>query len=353
VKKINEQIKFQKDKAKQGNLIELIQKKKELELIKLRYSNEAIIAMCTNYIHLDEEKKRLANEKNLKRRELDQYCETFMSEFKDELNKQLERFGAGYRIMSSVLDYKGGQPKVDYKLEINRCEVPLRVTKNYVPSFKNTLSEGDKTTLAFAFFVCKLKKSPDLSERIIVVDDPITSLDFFRITQTVAELNRLAVTASQTFLFTHNEILAKKFYDVAMKNNHDFYELEIKTSCLRRLDIDSITSIDYFKNYSILDNYLNGSYDGEEISVARCLRPLLEGYLRVRFPKDFKSDKWLGDFIGIIRQSNNATLLALLTELEDINEYSKKFHHEDGIVALIDSNELRSFVSRTLGFLSI
>ncbi len=353
MKKINEQIKFQKDKAKQGNLIELIQKKKELELIKLRYSNEAIIAMCTNYIHLDEEKKRLANEKNLKRRELDQYCETFMSEFKDELNKQLERFGAGYRIMSSVLDYKGGQPKVDYKLEINRCEVPLRVTKNYVPSFKNTLSEGDKTTLAFAFFVCKLKKSPDLSERIIVVDDPITSLDFFRITQTVAELNRLAVTASQTFLFTHNEILAKKFYDVAMKNNHDFYELEIKTSCLRRLDIDSITSIDYFKNYSILDNYLNGSYDGEEISVARCLRPLLEGYLRVRFPKDFKSDKWLGDFIGIIRQSNNATLLALLTELEDINEYSKKFHHEDGIVALIDSNELRSFVSRTLGFLSI
>ncbi|WP_019420536.1 AAA family ATPase [Paenibacillus sp. OSY-SE] len=353
VKKINEQIKIQKENAKQGNLSVLTQKKKESELTKLRHNDETVIAMCINYKYLNEEKKRLANEKILKRKALDQYCDAFMSEFKDELNKQLERFGAGYRIMSSVLDYKGGQPKVDYKLEINRCEVPLRASKSYVPSFKNTLSEGDKTTLAFAFFVCKLKKSPDISEKIIVVDDPITSLDFFRITQTVAELNRLAVKARQTFLFTHNEILAKKFYDVAIKNNYDFYELEIKASCLRRLDIDSITSIDYFKNYSILDNYLNGSYDGEEISVARCVRPLLEGYLRVRFPKDFKSDKWLGDFIGIIRQSNNVTLSNLFTELDDLNEYSKRFHHEDGGVEPIDSNELRGFVSRTLNFLSI
>ncbi|MNM91217.1 hypothetical protein D3C81_1035110 [compost metagenome] len=253
--------------------------------------------------------------------------------------------------MSSSLDYKGGQPKVDYRLEINKCEVQLRVSKHDVPCFKNTLSEGDKTTLAFAFFVCKLKKLTDLENRIVVIDDPITSLDFFRITQTVSELNRLASAAGQIFLFTHNEMLAKKFYDVSSRQ--DFYELEIRNGCIRRLEIDSITSIDYFKNYSILESYLNGIYDGDDISVARCIRPLLEGYLRVRFPKYFKPNEWLGDFIKFIRNSDIDILKLLISELEDINEYSKKFHHEDGIVLSIDSNELRGFCSRTIDFLSL
>lgn len=349
INEINELIRTEKGTAGRGDIAELRMRKKNLELVKLRHYDNAIVGMCRNYNNLIKEKTRLTSEKTKKRQELDLYSETFMKDFKEDLNKQLERFGAGFRIMNSSLDYKGGQPKVDYRLEINRCEVPLRVSKIDVPCFKNTLSEGDKTTLAFAFFVCKLKSLSDLNDRIIVIDDPITSLDFFRITQTVSELNRLASTAGQTFLFTHNEMLAKKFYDVSLKQ--DFYELEINNGCIRRLEIDSITSIDYFKNYSILESYLNGAYDGDEISVARCIRPLLEGYLRVRYPKYFKANEWLGDFIKFIRNSDVASLKLLISELEDINEYSKKFHHEDGVALSIDSNELRSFSSRTIEFL--
>lgn len=45
------------------------------------------------------------------------------------------------------------------------------------PHFKNTLSESDRRSLAFAFFLSKLHNEPDLDQRIIVLDDPFSSFD--------------------------------------------------------------------------------------------------------------------------------------------------------------------------------
>ena len=39
------------------------------------------------------------------------------------------------------------------------------------------MSAGDRNTLALAFFFTNLDQSPDLAQKIIVIDDPITSLD--------------------------------------------------------------------------------------------------------------------------------------------------------------------------------
>ncbi len=91
-------------------------------------------------------------------------------------------------------------------------------------------------------------------------------------------------------------------------------------------------------------------------SVARRIRPLIEGNLRLRFPKAFKKNEWLGDFIKKIRDAAQSDALAALkpklTELEDINNYSKKYHHPGWATEAISGAQLSTYAKRALEFVS-
>jgi hypothetical protein len=91
------------------------------------------------------------------------------------------------------------------------------------------------------------------------------------------------------------------------------------------------------------------------LDVARSIRPFLEGLLRVRFPGHFQPNEWLGDFITKIRNADKSSGLqnatADLSELEAINDFSKKYHHDQNPRAdseCISGDELHGFVKRTL-----
>jgi hypothetical protein len=77
--------------------------------------------------------------------------------------------------------------------------------------------------------------------------------------------------------------------------------------------------------------------------------------LRAHFPGAFQPNEWLGEFINKIRgaDSNSGLRHAKddLSEFEAINDYSKKYHHDQNPNAdseIISSNELYGFVKRTL-----
>ncbi len=83
---------------------------------------------------------------------------------------------------------------------------------------KIILSDGEKTTLAFAYFLARLKlfyKKKDLKNLVVVIDDPISSLDEQRIYNTtclVAKINQELAREkllkneekAQVFVLTHN-----------------------------------------------------------------------------------------------------------------------------------------------------
>lgn len=80
-----------------------------------------------------------------------------------------------------------------------------------------------------------------------------------------------------------------------------------------------------------------------------------EGRLRALFPGQFQPNEWLGDFIAKIRNATDADGLshakADLEEIKAINEYSKKFHHDQNQNAdseYLSEDELHGFVRRTL-----
>lgn len=75
---------------------------------------------------------------------------------------------------------------------------------------RNTLSEGEKTALAFAYFVSKVNTEvKDKQKVIVVIDDPISSLDDNRLYQTSYLIHEEFVQYRQLFVLSHNLLFLK------------------------------------------------------------------------------------------------------------------------------------------------
>ena len=67
------------------------------------------------------------------------------------------------------------------------------------------LSEGEKTAIAFLYFLVQLKDQDfDLAEGVVVIDDPISSLDSGAVYQAFSFLKNSTQHAKQLFILTHN-----------------------------------------------------------------------------------------------------------------------------------------------------
>ena len=131
----------------------------------------------SSFVGIEALKQRRAENKN-----------TISSEHKacDTLNKQLQTFLGRNEITFEVAS-EGGYV-------VKRSGV---IAKN--------LSEGEKTAIAFVYFVVHLKdQNFDVANGIIVVDDPISSLDSNSLFQAFAFLKNAVKDAKQVFILTHN-----------------------------------------------------------------------------------------------------------------------------------------------------
>jgi wobble nucleotide-excising tRNase len=102
--------------------------------------------------------------------------------YEQTINQLLDDFHAGFRITGTKHDYLGGVAGSSYQILINNKPVDLGDSETPIdkPSFRNTLSAGDKSTLALAFFLAQLAQDPDKAKKIVIFDDPFNSQDSFR-----------------------------------------------------------------------------------------------------------------------------------------------------------------------------
>ena len=86
-----------------------------------------------------------------------------------------------------------------YSVLINTVSVLLASGNSPGPSFRNTLSAGDRNTLALASFFASLDRDPQRAQKIVVIDDPITSLDEHRSLITIQETRLLVAMVDQVY----------------------------------------------------------------------------------------------------------------------------------------------------------
>ena len=331
----------------------------QLEARKERFELE-IAKACQEYTDAVVKKASLEQRKEQVRQQLDQYCENIIRTYEQSINEYLDQFNVGFRITNTRHLYTGGTPSSQYRIEINNKALDLgdARTPAGTPCFKTALSSGDRSALALAFFLAVLKQDSDIGQEIVVFDDPFTSLDRFRRTSTQQLIQRFLDSAQQVLVLSHDAHFLKLLYD----------ECPSAASCAKTLqmskagsatviggwNIEAQVQSSYMKDYSVLSAFYR-ERSGDLRAVARTIRPFLEGLLRVRFPGYFQPNEWLGDFIAKIREADATSGLHHakidLTELEAINDYSKRYHHQQNVNADIEpisQDELHGYVKRTL-----
>ncbi|MGJ8657584.1 MAG: AAA family ATPase [Akkermansiaceae bacterium] len=345
-----------------SNTTESLKQEKQELLKQLRRSEAATIELLEQYAEKKAHGEDLASNKIEAKAELDTETSSLLTRFQTSINSYLSQFSAGFEIDSTREMHRGGSPSVHYQIKINDNLVNASSSNNTTPSFKTCLSSGDKNTLAFAFFLARLDASDDLADKVLVFDDPMTSLDANRRAATQAQILRLAGLTTQLIVFSHDAYFLREAWDQSSGQSST-------TLCLRRSgrsdsslhewNIESETAGEYYRNYYTLEDFLKGNTPNDPRNVARCIRPLLEANLRLRFPGQFRRDDWLGGFLGLVRDAPIGhplePLNGSLSELEQINEFSKHFHHDqnpDGYATHTTTDtELQGYVKRTISVL--
>ena len=353
-----------KEKTAGANVADVEARLSGLQNAKKRHDDPVVKKLCDANVKLREEKEALEAKKAKAKKDLGSYTKNILPKYENAINIHLTNFGAGFKICNAGTSYPGGKPSADYQLSINNTPVNLEDAKSAPtnPCFRNTLCAGDKSTLAFAFFIARLEDDPGLQDVVIVFDDPISSLDANRRQCTQQRICQLARKAQQVVVLSHDPQFLLSIWSDEKQSCVKTLQIARKgqESSLEQWDIEKETRDSYLRDYFSLDEYLQSGASTDLRTTARCIRPLLEANLRLRFPKSFKRDEWLGDFIKKIGESGPTDSLSQLkprvADLEDINNYSKKYHHDQNptgsdSVAVSDA-ELQAYAKRALVFVS-
>ena len=353
--------------SSQPNIAQLEFVLKRLSAIKKR--GEATVArLCTTLPTAIQLVDSLNEQKVNKQQQLDTYSETIFANYATKINQHLQSFASYLEIRNLDSGYVGSskEPMIKYALHINGNEIKLEDSPLY-PTFKYSLSEGDKSALALAFFLTKLELDGNIQDKIIVFDDPVSSFDLNRKSTTINKLIGFGQQANQLFVLTHNLIFACEFWkstnQTTLLTQSSKIEYLGNTSCIVEFNIDTETLSSILKDSMAIKNYLTTGCisDQDRRSIARCLRPAIESYFHLKFFDLVGPNDWLGSFIEKVRSADNTTdkfyrLQSSLSELTDINDYSKKYHHRfntNNENETVTDAELRNYCERTLKLIQL
>jgi wobble nucleotide-excising tRNase len=234
-------------------------------------------------------------------------------------------------------------------LRFNPSNKGYEILRNDSDLVEGNLSEGEKTAIAFVYFITKLKENDNKMENtIVVVDDPVSSFDSNHLFHAYSFLRSNCDKAKQLFIFTHNFTYFKLVRDwFEMKNRKKrshkkpetafYYTIEASTSVPRHStfkDAD-LSLVKYNSEYHYIFSKLHAfKYSGslsrdEAFLTANLSRKLLESFFSFKFPKH-RSD---------MAQLMSCGLAGCKVTDEVIKEKIYRFINKYSHSAVIETNE--------------
>ncbi|RUV67801.1 hypothetical protein EOA78_28995, partial [Mesorhizobium sp. M5C.F.Cr.IN.023.01.1.1] len=313
--------------------------------------------LCATYTKLSGEKDAIETRKEAIRNQLDAHTKTVVKPYERRINDYLAAFNSGFTITETKHAYPGGVATSSYQLVINDTTVDLGDSKTPGdrPSFKNTLSAGDRTTLALAFFLAHLERDPVAVGKLVVFDDPFNSQDAFRRRQTVHEIMKVAGKCAQVIVLSHDATFLKQVWDKSPPAERvalTIADHRAQGSKIMPVDLEHACRGRTATDVDDLQTYLTSGAGGL-LDIIRKMRVVLETHCRTTYPGSFLANDWLGDMVRKIREGGDAhPAQALYDELDQINGYTSQYHHGENMADAtpdqIDPSELTGFTKRTL-----
>jgi wobble nucleotide-excising tRNase len=328
-----------------------------LRLIKKRHEPE-VAAACALYSKLTAEKDELDRRKTVARAALDTYSMDVLIRYRSAINENLRKFSAGFRIDEVRVEYAGRIPNSTFGVIIDETVVEMGNADTPInqPSFKNTLSAGDKSTLALAFFMAELAGDPHKAETIVVFDDPFNSQDHYRRTCTITEIRRCGNSVEQIVVMSHDRHFLREIWDLPLPPEYrkalELVAMGKRDTIIAPWDIESDRESDDAANRRMLNAYFT-KRDGQPRDVIQKIRPAIETHIRRIAPTEMNGVSTLGAMLGRIRQVEQVpqALKEAYDDIDDINTYTRQYMHGDPHYVQgkrLSSDELAGFVEKTL-----
>ena len=266
--------------------------------------------------------------KNL-REEIDQASRDILENYQESINKELKNFGVEFSINGVKRKSDNSRKEgVDFNIFLKGESFNPRGSGDSPYKISNTLSAGDKSTLAFAFFVAK-HQGKDISNQILIFDDPITSLDFFRKTQTKNKILKLQEHGAQVIVLTHSNEFAKLFDKIKEgSTTKRFIKIQknniysgLSCTLYNKLSDMIISKHDRYRN--LISRYIVDPSSVDRSEVMTSIRPYVETEIK-QCMVDIRETS-LGKMIERLRNENISE--EFIENLEHINEVSTPVHH--------------------------
>jgi len=264
-----------------NELNDLRKKRDKLDVSKKR--NEKIWSdLCEEYKKLEEDFK--TNLKPTEERLFEakkEYAENIFRTYGGSINDILKKLGANYELIDFIAPQNRRDELRIFSITFleNNAVIPIDGQENEY-NFKNTLSDSDKRVLAFAFFVSDIKKCDGLENKIVVLDDPMSSLDKDRKIRTVKVIrddlqNESGNKPGQIIILTHEESFFK-FLNEYFKEDKKFLRISYspteKNSELIPCDInEEFLKEEHFKRLDGIRHYLEKKIDDIDLADLRII----------------------------------------------------------------------------------
>lgn len=345
---VNTKIAALKSATESAKLADVEAQLSRLNMTKVRHSSEFAVLLSLRDSSKVQREHSVA-ERQKAQVELSVYSESVVGPCEERINEILSDFGAGFRIRGVSTSFPSGTAASTYGIEVNGEVVEATKSRGSTPTFHTMLSGGDKSALALAFFFAAIDHDADKSNKIIFLDDPFNSQDEHRRNQTAKLIQKYASECTQILVSSHNPDFLRLVWN-------DSEPAEIKCLKLRRdgiddtvieeWDIERSTKHPFLRLHDELNQYLLGTAAFSPSDIIQKLRPLLEDYIRFRFPNVFPRKQWIGDMIRYFgEQGLLHPMASQLATLSDINDYTSPTHHSS---LPINETELRGYVQKTL-----
>ena len=229
---------------------------------------------------------------------------------KDEaLQRELSSQSKACEKIEKYCDTIFGTKKFSFAYDEEKSSYIIKRVKNN--SIARNISEGEKTIIAFSFFVSSLlEKDFNIQDGIVVIDDPISSLDqeyLFNIYILIAREIFEKQKPNQAFILTHNFYFFKKIRNCIINlvkklgdtKKGDFDNIDFSVYSIEKTNDKStiLNATKYLLNYEseylhlirklnkdLVDYQENDEF--QDVGIGNAIRQVLEIFLSFKMPAE-------------------------------------------------------------------
>ncbi|ERM90913.1 hypothetical protein O163_13340 [Caldanaerobacter subterraneus subsp. yonseiensis KB-1] len=265
---------YQKTSKPKGEIEELKNKQKNYEIDLLRIKLEEKVSSLNQAI---EKFDILDKDIKSKEEELQNSQEFFINNYFEKVNDLFVSLGSNNFQIDKKIERRGNKNTI--KLEIKCHNQPV----NY-EDIEFVFSDSDRRALALSIFLAKLEtlNENELKNTIIVLDDPVTSFDDNRITNTILKIKELSNKTRQIIILSHYENFFKKMLLSLDNNYYALFKIQKanNTSGFERIEANNFLLDEHEKLFAKIKKFIDGELTQD---ISKDLRVFLENEIKIRY----------------------------------------------------------------------